>query len=31
MQNEKGNWIVDSYDLSEIMGNIYNEFVSLEV
>lgn len=31
MQNEKGNWIVDSYDLSEIMSNIYNEFVALDV
>lgn len=31
MQNEKGNWIVDSYDLSEIMGNIYNEFVELDI
>jgi predicted ATPase len=30
-QNEKGNWIVDSYDLSETMGSIYNEFVSLDV
>ena len=31
MQNEKGSWIVDSYDLSEVMSNIYKEFVSLEV
>ena len=31
MQNEKGNWIVDSYDLSEMMSSIYNEFVSLDV
>lgn len=31
MQNEKGNWIVDSYDLSEIMSNIYKEFVTLDV
>ena len=29
-QNEKGHWIVDSYDLSEIMGDIYNEFVELD-
>ncbi len=31
MQNAKGNWIVDSYDLSEIMGNIYNEFLELDI
>ena len=31
MQNEKGNWIVDSYDLSEIMSNIYKEFVTLDI
>lgn len=31
VQNEKGNWIVDSYDLSETMSSIYNEFVSLDV
>ncbi len=30
-QNERGNWIVDSYDLSEMMSSIYNEFVSLNV
>lgn len=31
MQNERGHWIVDTYDLSELMGNIYNEFVSLDI
>lgn len=31
VQNERGRWIVDSYDLSELMGCIYNEFVSLDV
>ena len=31
MQNERGRWIVDSYDLSEMMSTIYNEFVSLDV
>ena len=31
VQNEHGRWIVDSYDLSEMMNSIYNEFVSLGV
>ena len=31
MQNEKGYWIIDSYDLSETMSDIYNEFVNLGV
>lgn len=31
VQNERGRWIVDTYDLSELMGNIYNEFVTLDV
>lgn len=31
LQNERGRWIVDSYDLSEMMSTIYNEFVSLDV
>lgn len=31
VQNERGRWIVDSYDLSEMMSNIYKEFVSLDV
>ena len=31
VQNERGRWIVDTYDLSELMGSIYNEFVALDV
>lgn len=31
MQDEHGHWIVDTYDLSEMMNNIYNEFVNLGV
>ena len=31
MQDEHGHWIVDSYDLSEMMNNIYREFVNLGV
>lgn len=31
MQDEHGHWIVDTYDLSEMMNNIYNEFVRLGV
>ena len=31
MQDEHGHWIVDTYDLSEMMNNIYNEFVKLGV
>jgi hypothetical protein len=31
VQNERGRWIVDSYDLSELMSNIYQEFVTLDV
>lgn len=31
VQNERGRWIVDTYDLSEMMSNIYNEFVNLDV
>lgn len=29
MQDKNGRWIVDSYDLSETMNDIYKEFVSL--
>ena len=29
MKDQQGHWIVDSYDLSEMMNNIYREFVSL--
>ena len=31
MQDDHGHWIVDTYDLSEIMNSIYNEFVRLGV
>lgn len=31
MQDEQGHWIVDTYDLSEMMNTIYNEFVNLGV
>ena len=31
MQDEHGHWIVDTYDLSEMMNKIYNEFVKLGV
>ena len=31
MQDDKGHWIVDTYDLSEMMNSIYNEFVRLGV
>jgi len=31
MQDEHGHWIVDTYDLSEMMNTIYNEFVNLGV
>lgn len=31
MQDDKGHWIVDTYDLSEMMSSIYNEFVRLGV
>ena len=31
MQDEHGRWIVDTYDLSEMMNTIYNEFVTLGV
>lgn len=31
MQDEKGRWIVDSYDLSEMMDNIYREFVNMGI
>ena len=31
MQDDKGHWIVDTYDLSEMMSSIYNEFVRLVV
>jgi len=30
-KDDKGHWIVDTYDLSEMMNAIYNEFVSLGV
>lgn len=29
MQDDKGHWIVDTYDLSEMMSSIYNEFVNM--
>lgn len=29
VQNENGQYIVDTYDLTEMMGRIYNEFTSL--
>ena len=31
MQDEHGRWIVDTYDLSEMMNTIYHEFVNLGV
>lgn len=31
VRNERGRWIVDTYDLSELMSSIYNEFVNLDV
>jgi len=31
MQDERGRWIVDTYDLSEMMNNIYDEFVTLGI
>lgn len=31
VQNERGRWIVDAYDLSEMMSGICREFVSLDV
>lgn len=31
MQDEHGHWIVDTYDLSEMMNNIYREYVNLGV
>lgn len=31
MQDDHGHWIVDTYDLSEMMNSIYNEFVRLGV
>ncbi len=31
MQDKNGRWIVDSYDLSETMNDIYKEFVSLSL
>lgn len=31
MQDENGRWIVDTYDLSEMMNTIYREFVNLGV
>lgn len=31
MQDENGRWIVDTYDLSEMMNTIYHEFVALGV
>ena len=31
MQDEQGHWIVDTYDLSEMMNTIYNEFVNLGI
>lgn len=31
VMNEKNQWIVDTYDLSEMMNAIYNEYVSLGV
>lgn len=31
VMDEKGHWIVDTYDLSEMMNEIYNEYVRLGV
>lgn len=31
VMDDKGHWIVDTYDLSEMMNSIYNEYVSLGV
>ena len=31
VMDDKENWIVDTYDLSEMMNTIYNEYVSLGV
>ncbi len=31
MQDEQGRWIVDTYDLSEMMNNIYHEFVNMGI
>lgn len=31
VQNDNGRWIVDTYDLSEMMNSIYHEFVNLGV
>lgn len=31
MQDENGRWIVDTYDLSEMMNTIYREFIALGV
>ena len=31
MQDERGRWIVDTYDLSEMMNNIYREFVNMGI
>ena len=31
VQNEKGQWIVDTYDLSEMMNHIYRELVNLGI
>lgn len=31
VMDEKGQWIVDTYDLSEMMNAIYNEYVSLGI
>lgn len=31
VQNERERWIVDTFDLSEMMGSIYSEFVALDV
>lgn len=31
MQDEHGRWIVDTYDLSEMMNNIYREFVNMGI
>lgn len=31
MQDDQGRWIVDTYDLSEMMNNIYHEFVNMGI
>jgi hypothetical protein len=30
VQNEKGDYLVDSFDLAEEMSNIYNEYQTLK-